>query len=88
MFAPDLENIAAPIETLTTAFKEIDEEKKRTIHPMLLSLGEFVPSSPARLTFAQVILWILAVSIEEKTKRGQEKNESTTGNEVDDPFNA
>ena len=70
MFTRDLENIAVPTETLTTAFKEIDEEKKRTIHPTLLlpPLGELVPLSPARLTFAQVILWILAALIEEKTK--------------------
>ena len=70
MFTRDLENIAVPTETLTTAFKEIDEEKKRTIYPTLLlpSLGELVPLSPARLTFAQVILWILAALIEEKTK--------------------
>ena len=35
MFASDLEKMVALTETLTTAFKEIDEEKNRTIHPTL-----------------------------------------------------
>jgi hypothetical protein len=49
MFARDLEMIDALTETLTTAFKEIDEEKNRTIHPTLLlpSLGDLVPPSHA-----------------------------------------
>jgi hypothetical protein len=79
MFAHDLEKIVALTETLTTAFKEIDEEKNRTIHQTLLLplLGNWFRSSPARLTFAHVILWILAAPIEEKRKR-ERKKEITT----------
>ena len=48
MFAHDLEKIDALTETLTTAFKEICEEKNRTIHLTLFlpSLSELAPPSP------------------------------------------
>ena len=78
MFAHDLEKIVPLIETLTKAFKELEDKRNRMIHhtPLLPLLGESIPSSPARLMFAHMILWIVA--IERKRSGKKRKKESTT----------
>jgi hypothetical protein len=51
MFAHDLEKRVALTETLTTAFKEIDKERNRTIHQTLLLLCCSVIGSAAACPF-------------------------------------